>query len=164
MKTLSDLCISVTAFMICVAMLYGSYLLIVDVSAKAEGKDFRQHSYLLIEGEEYIVDIITSKDQCTLTNRLRDTRYVKYERFDNSCDFIFADASDIHRILKTKSKIIGAIAFESKGHFRYYPLYKGDFGQLEMSDGIKPLRASKVPLNDYKVRAFNQRLRASGLY
>lgn len=164
MKSFGDLCISIATLGIMAIMILASYLLVIDVTAKAEGKEFRQRSYLLIEDEKYIVDIIPSKDQCILTNRLRDTRYTEYERFENSCDFIFADANDVHNILKSKTEMTGVITFEGRGHFRYYPLYKGDYGQLEMANGIKSFTSLRVPLKNFKVTSLNHKLRAAGLY
>ena len=88
---------------------------------------FRKNSYMLMGNvNRYDFTIITHKTDCIVTNSLIKNRHeLYYERFINSCEFIWAEADTIHRKFnKNKKEMAGVAIFENDKMFRYYPVYQ----------------------------------------
>ncbi|WP_425263284.1 hypothetical protein [Vibrio owensii] len=157
--------ITLFLYVICMLMILTLVLATIYYSTpdlSGEGRDFRISSFLLMEGNSYKATVVNNKGECELNNRLINSEYMDYELFKNSCDYIFSEASIIHDKFSAGRDMSGVMAFETRGHFRYIPLYKGKYKNLEYANGVAAFSERKM--SERAVSNLNRGLKNAGYY
>lgn len=150
----------ITMLLVMTTTLAAIWTLTPDLSG--EGRDLRASSFLLMEDHSYRATIVNSKGECELSNRLLNGEYMDYEQFKNGCDYIFTEAEIIDSKFNKGKEMSGVMALETRGHFRYIPLYKGKYEKLEYANGAAAY--STKELSERAVSNLNKGLRSAGYY
>ncbi len=161
-----NLMISIASIALSFLLAAGGLFMADGVIKESGATQFRNSSFLLKDDiKEYSTVAFANRSDCEITNKLLRKRHISYARFNNSCEFIWAEADVIHRkFYKGKGEMDGVAIFEGEKMHRYYPAYKEErSGYLKIIGGF-PTNSYNNIFRKREVSQLNNSLMNYGLY